>query len=42
MENCHPEETTVDRGEAEVDSEAEVESGFLGVTISNITLSWSQ
>ena len=36
MGNCHPEETNVDRGEAEVDI------GFRGVTISYVTLSCSQ
>ena len=36
MENCHPEKTNVDRGQAEVDI------GFLGVTISHVTLSGSQ
>ena len=36
MGNCHPEETNVDRGEAEVDI------GFRGVTISYVTLLCSQ
>ena len=36
MENCHPEKTNVDRGEAEVDI------GLQGVTISHVTLSRSQ
>ena len=36
MENCHPEKPNVDRGEAEVDI------GFLGVTITHVTLLCSQ
>ena len=36
MENCHPEKTNVDRGEAEVDI------GLQGVTISHVSLSRSQ
>ena len=36
MGNCHPEKSNVDRGEAEVDI------GFLGVTIVQVTLSCSQ
>ena len=38
MGNCHPEKTNVDRGEAS-DS---VDIGFLGVTISHVTLSCIQ
>ena len=36
MGNCHPEKTNVDRGEAEVDI------GFLGMTISHVNLLSSQ
>ena len=36
MGNCHPKKTNVDRGEAEVDI------GFRGLTISHVTLSFSQ
>ena len=32
MGNCHPEQTNVDRGEAEVD----IQFGFRGVTISHV------
>ena len=36
MENCDPEKPNVDQGEAEVDI------GFRGVTISQVTLLYSQ
>ena len=36
MENCYPEKTNVDRGEAEVDI------SFRGVTISHVNFSYSQ